>query len=223
MIMHLPKSRVIIAGILILTFAIAIIAYPFMPDVMASHWGFSGEANGYMPKIWALFLVPVISVGLALLFLLIPRIDPLRKNIEKFMDAYEQFIIVILIFLLYISLLAILWNLRYRFDITQLLSPAFGVLFYACGILISKAKRNWFIGIRTPWTMSSDRVWDKTHAIGGKLFRLAGILALGGVIFPGMAWFLMLAPVLLITGYLVVYSYLEFKKEGEGIVPSPHS
>jgi uncharacterized membrane protein len=221
--MHLSKSRVIIAGILILTFAIAIIAYPFMPDVMASHWGFSGEANGYMPKIWTLFPVPMISAGLALLFLLIPRIDPLRKNIEKFMDAYEQFIIVILVFLLYISLLAILWNLGTRFNITQLLSPAFGALFYACGILIGKAKRNWFIGIRTPWTLSSDRVWDKTHAIGAPLFKLAGVLALGGILFPGIAWFLMLCPILLITVYLAVYSYLEYRKEREGVIPSPQS
>jgi uncharacterized membrane protein len=190
--MHLSKGRVIIAGILILTFAVGIIAYPFMPDLMASHWGFSDEVNGYMPKIWGLFLVPAISTGLALLLLFIPRLDPLKENIEKFMDAYEQFVIIILAFLLYVSLFTIFWNAGMRFGISQVLSPAFGVLFYACGVLIGKAKRNWFIGIRTPWTLTSERVWDRTHAIGGKLFRLAGILALGGILLPTLAWLFLL-------------------------------
>jgi len=213
LIVHFTRSHAIIAGILILTFAIAITSYPFMPDPMASHWGFSGEVNGYMPRTWALLLVPFISAGLALLFLLIPRIDPLRENIGSFRRAYDLFVIGILLFLLYVSLLVILWNLGIRFNITMLLSPAMGALLYACGILIGKAKRNWFIGIRTPWTLSSDRVWDRTHAIGGKLFRLAGVLAFLGILFPGIAWLLMLGPVLAITGYLVVYSYLEYQKE----------
>ena len=211
--MHLSKGRAVIAGILILTFAVAIVVYPYLPDRLASHWGFSGEVNGYLPKIWGLFIVPVISAALTLLFLAIPRIDPLRENIAKFMDAYEQFVIIILAFLLYVSLLTILWNLGIRFSITQLLSPAMGALFYACGILIGKAKRNWFIGIRTPWTLSSDRVWDRTHAIGGKLFKIAGILAFIGIVLPGIAFILMLGPILLITVYLVVYSYLEYRKE----------
>jgi len=211
--MHLPTGRWIIAGILLLTFAVAIAAYPVMPDPMATHWGFSGEVNGYMPKIWGLFLVPVISAGLALLLLFIPRLDPLRENIERFRETYEQFIAILLLFLLYVSLLVIAWNTGVRFDIAQVLSPAFGVLFYASGILIGKAKRNWFIGIRTPWTLSSDRVWDKTHAIGGRLFRLAGVLALIGIILPGIAFFLILGPILIVTGYLVVYSYLEYRKD----------
>ena len=213
--MQFSKGRAIIAGILILTFATAIVAYPYLPDRLASHWGASGQVNGYLPKIWGLFIVPAISAALVLLFLLIPRIDPLRKNIAKFMDAFEQFIIVILAFLFYVFLLTIFWNTGARFSLIQVLSPAFGVLFYACGILIGKAKRNWFIGIRTPWTLSSDRVWEKTHAIGAKLFRLAGVLALGGLLLPALAWLFILGPVLLISAYLVVYSYLEYRKEEE--------
>jgi uncharacterized membrane protein len=214
--MHLSRSRVIMAGILLLTFALAIAAYPFLPDRLASHWNISGEVNGYLPKIWGLFIVPAISAVLTGFFLLIPRIDPLRENITKFRDAFEQFVIVILAFLLYVSLLTILWNTGMRFSIGQVLSPAFGVLFYACGILVGRAKRNWFIGIRTPWTLSSDRVWDRTHAVGGKLFRIAGILAFLGALFPLLTFLFILGPVLLISLYLVVYSYLEYRKEEGG-------
>jgi uncharacterized membrane protein len=211
--MHLPESRLIIAGILLLAFCIAILAYPSMPDPMASHWGFSGEADGYLPKTWGLFLVPVISAGLALLLLLIPRIDPLKENVERFRATYDHFIIVFLLFLQYLELLVIVWNLGVRFNIAQVLSPAFGVLFYSIGILTGSAKRNWFIGIRTPWTLSSDRVWDRTHALGGRLFKIAGILAFLGAILPGIVWLLILGPVLFISVYLVVFSYREYQKE----------
>jgi uncharacterized membrane protein len=211
--MHLSKDWKIILGILLFTFAAALIAYPFMPDLMASHWGLAGEVNGYLPKLWGLFVVPLVSAGLALLFLAIPRIDPLKANIAKFRETYDRFVIVLLLFLLYLSLLGIAWNTGIRFSIPQVLSPALGALFYACGVLIGRAKRNWFVGIRTPWTLSSERVWDRTHAIGGRLFRIAGILALLGAVLPGIAWLLVLGPVLLISAYLVVYSYLEYRKE----------
>jgi uncharacterized membrane protein len=211
--MHLPKARVAILVVLALTLALSIVAYPHMPVLMASHWGFSGEVNGYMPRTWGVFLVPLISAALAVLLLFIPRIDPLRENIERFRETYESFIIVLLFFLLYLQALVILWNLGSRFNIAQVLSPAFGVLFYSCGILVGKARRNWFIGIRTPWTLSSERVWDRTHAIGGRLFKIAGILAFLGALLPGLVWILILSPAFLISSYLVVYSYLEYRRE----------
>jgi uncharacterized membrane protein len=217
--MHISRDWKVILGILVLGFAVAIIAYPFMPDLVASHWGLSGKVNGYLPRFWGLFLVPLLSAGLALLFLAIPRIDPLKANIAKFRETYDRFVIVVLLFLFYVSLLGIAWNTGIRFNIAQVLSPALGVLYYACGVLIGRARRNWFVGIRTPWTLSSERVWDRTHAIGGKLLRIAGLLALLGALLPGLVWILVIGPVLLISIYLVVYSYLEYRKEEMMIRP----
>ena len=96
---------------------------------------------------------------------------------------------------------------------TQLLAPAFGILFYYCGILTENAKRNWFIGIRTPWTLSNDVVWDKTHKIGGKLFKIAGAVALFGIFFQKYTLFFILAPVILVAAYTIIYSYFEYQKE----------
>jgi len=210
---HLTRTTAIIAGILALTFAITIIAYPYMPDRIASHWGTSGEVNGYLSKFWGLFLVPLLSAGMTLLFLLIPRIDPLRANIREFRAVYDGFVIVFLLFLLYMQVFILLWNAGVRVSIAQTLSPALGVLYYACGILIGKAKMNWFIGIRTPWTLSSETVWAKTHALGGRLFRLAGIVALLGILFPAFSIFFILVPVLVASVYLVVFSYREYRRE----------
>lgn len=203
----------IISGIIILSFVIGIYYYPQMPDKLASHWNAQGEVNGYTSKFWGLFLMPIISVGLLLLFTLIPRIDPLKSNIQQFRQYFDGFVVLIMVFLFYLYLLTIFWNLGYTFNMITFLSPAFAILFYYTGILIENAKRNWFIGIRTPWTMSSDKVWDKTHKIGGKLFKIAGILAILAIFFESYAILIIVVPVIIVSIYTVVYSYFEYQKE----------
>ncbi|MDD5082760.1 MAG: SdpI family protein, partial [Dehalococcoidales bacterium] len=91
----------------------------------------------------------------------------------------------------------------------------FGILLYYCGILVANAQRNWFVGIRTPWTLSSDRVWEKTHRLGGRLFKAAGVLALLGIFLPGYAILFILIPAVVIAFWTIVYSYLEYRKEAK--------
>jgi uncharacterized membrane protein len=92
--------------------------------------------------------------------------------------------------------------------------PAMGLLFFIIGSMLRKAKRNWFIGIRTPWTLSSDSVWDKTHQIGGLLFMATGVLAVIGGFFGGqVAFWSLMIPVLGTTIFLIVYSYVLYQKE----------
>jgi uncharacterized membrane protein len=204
---------IIIVTIIILSFVIAGCFYPSMPERMASHWSVRGDVDVYMPKFWGLFLMPFISLGLSTLFLVIPKIDPLRANIEKFSSYYYGFVILLLIFLFYVYLLTLLWNLGLRFNLTQVLAPAFGVLLYFYSALIRKVKRNWFIGIRTPWTLGNEKVWDKTHLIGGRLFKVAGLVTLLGIFFQSYAIFFLLIPVILVSLITMVYSYFEYKRE----------
>lgn len=211
----MKKSYWIIITITLLSFGIGIYFYPQLPDTVASHWNFRGEVDSYMSKFWGLFLMPIISLSLFLLFLFIPKIDPLKANIEKFRKYFDAFIVLIVVFLFYIYLLSIFWNLGFRFDMGRAVVPSLGILFYYCGVLIENAKRNWFVGIRTPWTLSSDKVWHKTHKIGGKLFKIAGVIAFLGVILPKYALFFVLIPAILTAIYTVVYSYFEYQKEKE--------
>jgi uncharacterized membrane protein len=120
---------------------------------------------------------------------------------------YDWFIVLIIVFLFYIYLLIIFWNVGIRLSIIRLLIPAFVVLFYYIGILCENAKRNWFIGIRTPWTLSNNIIWEKTHKLGGKLFKLAGILAIFGFFFEQHAVFFIFIPVILIMISTIIYSY----------------
>jgi len=206
------ESRIFILGMILISLIIGISFYPQMPEKMAFHWNLEGHVDRYVSKFWGLFFEPFISIGLFLLFLVIPKIDPLRQNIEKFRKYYDGFVVLVIAFLFYLYLLTIFWNIDIRFSMIQFLAPAFGILFYGCGILTENAKRNWFIGIRTPWTLSSEKVWEKTHRIGGKLFKVAGVVALFGVFFQSYALFFILIPVILVAAYTVVYSYLEYQK-----------
>lgn len=210
------KSEIAVIAIILASFVIGIYFYPLMPERIASHWNSRGEVDSYMPKFWGLFLMPFTSAGLFLLFVLIPRIDPLKANIAQFRKYFDAFIVLIMLFMFYIFLLTIFWNLGERFDMFQFMVPAFGVLFYYCGVLIENSKRNWFIGIRTPWTLSSETVWDKTHKVGGKLFKASGIIALIGILFQPFAIWFVLVPVIAVSIYTVFYSYFEYQKETKG-------
>jgi len=209
----MKKINLVISFIILLSFVLAIYLYPQMPERMASHWNTKGEVDGYMCKFWGLFLMPIILLGLFLLFILIPKIDPLKENIAKFRKYFDGFIVLITLFLFYIYLLSIAWNLGKRFNMGQMMMPALGMLFYYCGILTENAKRNWFIGIKTPWTLSSERVWNKTHKIGGKLFKAAGLIAFLGIFSPNYAFYFILVPALLVAFYTIIYSYFEYQKE----------
>ncbi len=210
--MKLRKSEIISLVIVIISLIIGIYFYPLMPEKVASHWNIEGEVDGYMPKFWGLFLMPIISAVFLFLFIIIPKIDPLKHNIEKFRKYFDGFIVLMMVFLFYLYILTILWNMEIRFVFTQFLVPIFSILFYYCGILIQNAKRNWFIGIRTPWTLSNEEVWNKTHKIGGKLFKIAAIITLIGLFSPKYAFFFCIIPVILASLFPIFYSYFEYQK-----------
>ncbi|MBU0546573.1 MAG: SdpI family protein [Patescibacteria group bacterium] len=205
-------NNLIIISIILISFIVGIYLYPTMPEIMASHWNSQGEVNGYMQKFWGLFIMPIMSVGLFLMFSLIPKIDPMKENIKKFREYFDTFIVILILFLFYIHLLTIFWNMGFKFNMTRFLVPSMGILLFYCGILIEKAKRNWFIGIKTPWTLSNDEVWDKTHKRGGKLFKICGVISFLSILFPNWAIFFTIIPIIFTSLYLFIYSYLEYKK-----------
>lgn len=208
----MKTSRIIAISIIVVSFILAIFLYPRMPEQMASHWNSQGEVDDYMTKFWGLFLMPIISVVSFILFLLIPRLDPLKKNIDKFRKYYDNFIVLFMAFLFYVYLLTIFFNLGFRFNMTEMILPAFAILFVYVGVLLENAKKNWFIGIRTPWTLSNDKVWDKTHKLSGTLFKVAGLFMVGGMFFNEYAFLFLLIPLIVICIVPIVYSYVEYKK-----------
>jgi len=202
--------------IIVLSFLASAYAYPLMQGQIATHWNIYGEPNGYMPAAIGLFLLPIMSVILLLFFLVIPIIDPLKINYKAFGKYYDYFVLAMTGFLFYLNILSIVFNLGYDFNISQALTPGFAVLIFILGSLTENAKPNWFVGIRTPWTLSSMGVWDKTHKLGGKLFKGSAIISLVGLLFPDISMFFTTIPLIASAFYLFVYSYLEFEKEKAG-------
>lgn len=210
------RSTVILTLVMILAAALlSVVVYPRLPEQVASHWNAADQVDGTMPRFWGAFIMPIITLGMLGLFLVIPAIDPLKANIARFRGTFNVFILLIVVFLLYLHVLTTLWNLGLQsFRMSTAMLPAMGLLFVFVGLLLRRAKRNFSIGIRTPWTLSSDAVWDKTHRLGAVLFVVSGVLAALGAFIPGpRAYLLVLAPVLASTLILVVYSYVLWRAE----------
>ena len=206
----------IFTTLFLIAFALAFSLSVFdrLPEQMASHWNTANQVDGYMSRFWGAFLMPIVVVGMLALFLVIPNIDPLKANIVKFRKYFNAFIVLMVAFLVYMHILTMLWNLGFdQFNMGAAMLPALGLIFVFAGIMMRQAKRNFFIGIRTPWTLSSDHVWEKTHQIGSTLFIASGILALLGAIFADYAIWFILVPVLGTTLFLVVYSYVLYQQE----------
>jgi uncharacterized membrane protein len=209
------RTTLIIVSILIVASTLAgLLLWNQLPDSMASHWGANDQVNGTISKFWGVFLMPLITVAMLVMFLVIPSIDPLKANIVQFREYFNAFIALITAFMVYIYALTLIWNLGYtNFRMSAAMLPAMGLLFIFVGVMIGKAKRNYFIGIRTPWTLSSDKVWDETHRIGGKLFIASGVLALLGAFFPSYAFWFLFVPIMGTSLFTVVYSYVLFQRE----------
>jgi uncharacterized membrane protein len=209
-----------LTSIIVLTLiAIALIAglslWNQLPDQMASHWNANDQVDGYISRFWGVFLMPLITLGMFVLFLVVPGIDPLKANIAQFREAFNVFIALMVAFMLYIHGLTLAWSLGYQdFKMSAAMLPFMGVLFIAIGYLLRQAKRNFFIGIRTPWTLSSDTVWDKTHRLGSILFMVSGAFAIIGGFFGGMtAFWLMFVPLIGSSLFLMIYSYILYRGE----------
>jgi len=200
----------IIAG-LILTFLVSLAAYPQLPDTVVSHWNAAGVPDGSMGKLAGIGLVPVISVALVALLMFLPRVDPLRKNYAAFRNWYYGFILVFVVFMLAVQCQIILWSLGYHISMNLVMPVLIGLLFIYVGFFLERVEPNWFAGIRTPWTLSSAMVWKKTHMLGGKLFKIAGIVSCAGAVFPAFAIWFIRVPALGTALVTVVYSWYGFQ------------
>jgi len=208
----MKKIGWILFGLITFSFIAGVIVYPYLPERVASHWNAVGQVDGYSGRFVGAYLMPIIVAILTGLLWLIPRVDPLKANIEKFKKYYQGFILVFILFMILIYAQTLLWNFGIKISPMTIFPFGFAGLMFYLAILLEHAEQNWFVGIRTPWTLSSPTVWKKTHWLGAKLYKLSALIALIGVLFPKFAIVFILAPILSASIYLVIYSYLEFKK-----------
>jgi uncharacterized membrane protein len=205
------RTTLILIGLItLLSLAMSAGAYSRLPEMVPSHWNLRGEVNGMSPRLSAALLMPGLTLGIGLLMLFLPIVDPLGKNVDLFRPVYHGFIVSFCAFFLYLHTITLLAGIGIPIEMNRMILPALGVFFIMAGFLIENAHPNWFIGIRTPWTMSNPEVWKKTHKLGGLLFKISGAISLLGVFFPALAQLFLIVPLFTTAAITTVYSYVVY-------------
>ena len=195
-------------------FALAAINWQTAPDRIPVHWDLAGEVDRYGGKFEGLLLLPLMALGLYLLLLFLPLVDPLRANYARFRGTYAVLRLGVMVVIGAIYAVTILWIGGRQVDVGLAVTLVVGGLMLLLGILLPRVQPTWFVGIRTPWTLSSRESWEKTHRVGSYYFIALGIaIIIVGVSRAG--WALWLAVALMLGGLvgLIVYSYLVWRAD----------
>src|SRR3989442_539021 len=154
--------------------ALGVWAWPRLPARVPTHWNIHGVPDGYSSRLVAVLLMPGIVLALNGLFRILPLLDPRRVNYEKFQDTYWLIANALALFLLGTHVLVMVNGLGYPVAMSRLMPVGVGLLFIVLGNSLTRVQPTWFVGIRTPWTLSSDTVWRRTHRTGGFPFVMPG-------------------------------------------------
>jgi len=207
------KTEVLPVLLIIITGLASIYFYSIFPEQVPMHWNMAGEIDDWGSKTTGAFMLPTVMLGIYILFLVLPYMDPRKKRYEQFAKFYHGFKAVILIFMAIMYFLIAANTLGYNINIRIWVPILVGLLFILIGNYMGKIKPNWFMGIRTPWTLSNEDVWNKTHRMGGKLFILGGLLMiLTPWLAPTAQLYLFIFIILLLSLGTMGYSFWLYKK-----------
>lgn len=202
------------ALLIVAAVVVSIVAYPSLPETVPTHWGMSGEPNGWSSRFWGAWMLPLMMAFIWVIMRALPHIDPRKANYEKFRGIYEVFIAGILAFMLVLHIVVLKAATGSHIEMDRVAFLAIGGLFVLVGAVLPRTHPNWFFGIRTPWTMSSDLSWERTHKIGGPLFVALGLISIAStLIAPKSSPWVLLGTAFLAIVFLFVYSYRVWKED----------
>jgi len=185
-----------------------------LPATIPTHWNFAGEVDGYSSRAWGAWALPVLLGFLWGMLKWIPAIDPRGDNYARFTGAFEGIIVLVMLFVFGSQMVILASSLGQPVSVDRLAPIGIGLLLMGVGNLLPRAKPNWFVGIRTPWTLSSDRVWERTHRVGG-YFLVAGgaLIVIAGIAVPALAFGTMITVCAASAIFLLIYSYIAWRQE----------
>jgi uncharacterized membrane protein len=194
---------------------ISIAVYNRLPDPMPTHWNMHGQVDDYSSRPVGAFLMPLVMLAIAALIPVLPKIDPRGRNYEKFDTAYFTIMNATITLMFVIHVFALAAALGFTFSVGRLVPAAAGLLLSVVGNILPRVRPNWMVGIRNPWTLSSDRVWERAHRMGGYLMLGLGVLLLlsGPLAPPIVTVVLVLGGVIAVGIALTLYSYVLWKQE----------
>lgn len=206
---ELPQLAIVAA-----LFAWSAFLWPIAPDSLPVHFDLSGNVDRMGSKLEGLFAIPTVAVALYLVLRFLPRLDPARENYTSFAGVYSTLRLTLLVMLALIDLAILLPLVGVQVNQAAAIRLLVGGLFIVLGAMMGKIRPNWFVGIRTPWTLDSKESWVKTHRVGGWVFILAGLVFIASLPLPS-------TPALVISFgalavglvWIIVYSYLAWRKD----------
>ncbi|HEX5726156.1 MAG TPA: SdpI family protein [Longimicrobiaceae bacterium] len=209
------SKRWIAPLVVLAMWAFALAVYPRLPDRVPTHWSFGGEVDGWDGKWPGAFYLPAFGVLVAVLPYLLPYVDPRRRNLARFREEMHLVFNLVALFFAVMEALSLGYALGWAIDFTTTMLATVGVMLVGLGNYLPRLRSNWFMGIRTPWTMDSERVWRETHRVGGRTFVAGGlVMVLAAFLLPGDArtWVAMSACAVAAL-VPVVYSYLSWRRD----------
>ncbi|MGJ7036156.1 SdpI family protein [Anoxybacillus eryuanensis] len=207
------KKYLMIIILILCSYVSSLLAIPYLPNEVAIHWNVAGEPDDFMNKWWGVLLFPLLLTGMTFLLIYLPKIDPRKENYEKFEKVYRIFLHVLVIFFVSLHVVTLAYNIGISVQVDVVVPLGVGLLFIVLGNYMPKIKPNYFFGIRTPWTLENEVVWQKTHRVGGKVFVIMGVL-ITLTIFVESVWRFILLLIIVFSGtiYMFVQSYIFSRK-----------
>ncbi len=215
-----PIREFIIWIFIAIPFVYAFFIYDQLPNEVPLHWNAQGEADRYGSKLVGALMLPLINLGVYILLLLLPRLDPRKRNYQFFQGPYFYLRIGLAGFFSAIYIASMLQTQGYQIIDGKVIISLVMLLLIFLGNFLKNIRSNYFVGIRTPWTLENPEVWKRTHALGGKLMFYSGILGLIAILFaPNAQWYMPIVMSVIVISVLVpvVYSYFVYKQLRNGV------
>lgn len=208
------KTEILPILILVITSISAFYFYFHFPESVPVHWNIYGQPDRWSSRMEGAISIPILMTFMYLLFLGLPYFDPKKERYVEFSKVYHSFKNFMIFFMSVLYFIVGFNILGYDISIDVWVPFLIGLLFIFIGNYLGKIKRNWFVGIKTPWTLSSDEVWNKTHRFGGKVFLLSGLIFMVMGLLPAI-WkmYLFVVAIILMTFGTMGYSYFVFLME----------
>ena len=202
------------AVLIAVTAILSAVAYPRLPATVPSHWNIHGQVNSWQSRERAAFFVPILLLVVWAAMRGLPKIDPRRANYAKFQPTYDFVIAAVLTMVALVHLAVLAYALGLPILIHRIAPVLLGLMLIAIGNQLPRARSNWWFGIRTPWTLSNDRVWERTHRVGGYLLVIAGVAGLLSVALPTVIGFTVFFVATMAAALgAVAYSFVAWKQE----------
>lgn len=216
MTFNLKREWLSLAAIVAM-FVISLLIYPYLPDVIPTHWNIEGQADDFAPKSIGAWALPVLSIVIYGILYIAPFFDPKRTSLERSADTYIIIRTVTMLFFLFMHGLTLYSTLQSDQSLsTTWMTVGMGLLFIVLGNFMPRMKPSWIAGIRTPWTLSSETVWTKTHRMGGRMFVMGGIVVCLTAFLPIVAGtIVMIVALIFATITPVAYSYWLWRQEAK--------